>query len=340
MNFALERCVVFGSGDMGVQGLHALLSLGLKACLVVVDSADATYGKQSLKVCAQIQGIRCITPRDTDYRSRHRFDWSPSKIDSELTKKCEPEWIFSFYDNHSAQGEILRDSGIYHVAKRGGYNVHCSLLPQFPGRNPTIESVLNGATMTGVSLYRVGARIYHENTYQVHVVDSEPVSIFPNETAYTVYGKQVSAAKELLLRAVPSILNGSQVESPLTLPTGNPRYPLAQKERTINWARPTWAVHNLIRAMASPSPGAFTDELPGGRLVVTGSEWTREPGRGGGLRLSWDGEVCWLEGSQYRLRLTQLTCRGEALSSESFRKIFGSGPYRLGRGSAFERAVA
>jgi methionyl-tRNA formyltransferase len=310
MSHTTRRCVVFGYGDMGVRCLATLLSLGLDVALVVTheDDPGETLWYDSVQDLAGWAGIPCIAPANPN----------TAAVIAQVAD-CAPAWIFSFYYRQMLGAELLATPTL------GAYNLHGSLLPRYRGRAPTNWALLLGEVETGVSLHRMVLKPDAGG-----LVDSVAFPILPNDTALAVFRKQVCVAESLLLRTVPAMLEGRHQEQNMDLAAGSYFGRRRPEDGRIDWFQPAWAIHNLIRAVAPPFPGAYAD-LPGRRLRVLGSYWADIPAAAPGPRLVWEGGSCWLDGSDgRRLRLTRLAINDENLGREGFMRHFGATSIDLG----------
>jgi methionyl-tRNA formyltransferase len=78
---------------------------------------------------------------------------------------------------------------------------------------------------------------------------------------------------------LPDLLAGRAVAKPQNLAAGSYFGGRKAEDGRIDWTRPATAVHNLIRAVAPPYPGAFSDTAKG-RIRVLRSQHARDdPGR-------------------------------------------------------------
>jgi methionyl-tRNA formyltransferase len=205
------------------------------------------------------------------------------------------------------------------VPERGAYNLHGSLLPSYRGRVPVNWAVIHGEFRTGMSLHRMV-----EKPDAGALVDREAVPILPNDTAHVVFGKLVCAGETLLLRAVPRMLKGEHEETPLDLRAGSYFGGRCPEDGRIDWGRSAWEVHNLIRAVAPPYPGAFT-EVGGRRLDILGSWYRGEAATGSGPRIYWEDDACFADCADgRRTRLTRLSHGGRNLGRDGFRALFGA----------------
>jgi methionyl-tRNA formyltransferase len=192
------------------------------------------------------------------------------------------------------------------------------LLPKYRGRVPVNWAVLHGEKETGASLHRMVLK-----PDAGALLDQEPVAILPNDTAHDVFQKTCCAAEELLLRAIPKMLAGRHDETPLELSKGSYFGGRRPQDGEIDWSQPAWHVHNLIRAVAPPYPGAFT-EINGKRLMVLGSYYRPDQAGGMGPAIFWIDDRCYADCVDgVRLLITRLALEGRDLDRQDFIEQFG-----------------
>ncbi|KAF1029324.1 MAG: Bifunctional polymyxin resistance protein ArnA [Burkholderia plantarii] len=241
------RAVVFAYHNVGVRCLQVLLARGVEVALVVTheDNPSENIWFGSVASVAREHGIPVITPADpADAAVR------------EAVAAARPEFIFSFYYRHMLPVALLA------LAPRGAYNMHGSLLPKYRGRVPTNWAVLNGETETGATLHEMAAK-----PDAGAIVAQTPVPILPDDTAAQVFDKVTVAAEQTLWRVLPALLAGEAPHLPNELAQGSYFGGRKPEDGRLDWSKPAASVYNLIRAVAPPYPGAFTD-LAGTRLVV------------------------------------------------------------------------
>ena len=310
MSLGPQRAVVFAYHSVGVRALSALLSLGVDVPLVITHEDDPAENQwfDSVRELAGWQGIPVITPED------------PNRADVvQRVRDQAPEWLFSFYYRR------MLGAGLLGVAPKGAYNLHGSLLPRYRGRVPINWAVLHGEHETGASLHRMV-----EKPDAGALVDQEQVAILPNDTAQAVFQKVVCASERLLLRAVPELLAGRHRETPLDLTAGSYFGGRRPEDGRIDWSRPASEIHNLIRAVAPPYPGAF-GETGAGCIQILGSWYRAEAAKARQVCLYWEGDGCYLDCSDgQRLRLTVVASEGLALNRAGFIERFGAERLALG----------
>ena len=233
------HAVVFAYHDVGVNCLKALLAAGIKIDLVVThqdDPSENVWFGSVAQLCTD-QNIPHITPNANELVS--------------LVPRLQalaPDYIFSFYYRHMIPAQILA------CAKIAALNMHGSLLPKYRGRAPVNWAILHGETQTGASLH-----IMETKPDAGDIVGQSAVSIGPNETATDVFGKVSQAAVAVIQEVLPSLIQGKVARQPNDLQKGSYFGGRKPADGQIHWNQKALQVHNLVRAVAPPYPGAFTD---------------------------------------------------------------------------------
>jgi methionyl-tRNA formyltransferase len=241
------RAVVFAYHDVGVNCLKALLNAGIQIDLVITHQDDPNENVWFGSVAKLCQGknIPYITPNANELSDL-----------SEKIKALAPDYIFSFYYRHMIPAQILA------CAKIAALNMHGSLLPKFRGRAPVNWAILHGETETGATLHVMEAKPDAGD-----IVGQFAVSIGPEETATDVFGKVSGAAVEVINRVLPELIQGKVPRKPNELQKGSYFGGRKPADGQIHWNQSASQVHNLVRAVAPPYPGAFT-EHDGKTMIV------------------------------------------------------------------------
>ena len=239
--------VVFAYHNVGVRCLRVLLDQGVRVPLVLThedDPNEAIWYDSVAQVCAD-HGITAITVDDAN---------DPDVI--ARIRELSPDFLFSFYYRKMLGAELLA------IPKRGALNMHGSLLPKYRGRVPINWAVLHGETETGASLHYMEVKPDAGN-----LVAQTSVPILGDDTAHEVFQKVVVAAEVTLVRALPQLIAGTAPSVPLDLAAGSYFSGRKPEDGRIDWTKPAREVNNLVRAVAPPYPGAFT-EIGGERIII------------------------------------------------------------------------
>jgi methionyl-tRNA formyltransferase len=113
--------------------------------------------------------------------------------------------------------------------------------------------VLHGEAETGATLHYMA-----EKPDAGDIVAQTAVTILPDETAREVFDKVTAAAAATLDRVLPALLAGSAPRTPQDLSQGSYFGGRRPEDGRIDWSLTSRQIHNLVRAVAPPFPGAFT----------------------------------------------------------------------------------
>jgi methionyl-tRNA formyltransferase len=245
------RALVFAYHNVGVGCIKTLLDAGIQIELVVTHADDPHeniwFG--SVAALCQERGIPYVQPEASDL-----LELLPQ------FKKIAPDYIFSFYYRYMITSDILATAGI------AALNMHGSLLPKYRGRAPVNWAILHGETETGASLH-----IMEVKPDAGDIVGQVAVPIDPDEDATAVFAKVSNAAIEVMQAALPELLQGRVPRTRNVLANGSYFGGRKPEDGRIHWNQSAKQVHDLIRAVAPPYPGAFTD-WQGARMVIAKSK--------------------------------------------------------------------
>jgi methionyl-tRNA formyltransferase len=156
------------------------------------------------------------------------------------------------------------------------------------------------------------------------LMDAEAVPIGPDDTAVIVADRVASAAVTVLTRSLPKLLTGELVGKPLDLKAGS--YFSGRKPADGAFF-PDWSakrIHDLVRAVAPPFPGAFV-ELPQGVLQVFKTQRTtlKHSDAHPSLRQVQD-TVQWRASDGECLIIVDARFQGERLDASHFKTTLGT----------------
>jgi methionyl-tRNA formyltransferase len=233
----MTTAVVFAYHNVGVRCLSVLLDQGVQVALVVThtDNPNETIWFDSVEEFARARALPVITPADAN---------DPALI--EQVRALRPDFLFSFYYRNMLGPELLA------LPARGAYNMHGSLLPKYRGRVPVNWAVIMGERETGATLHQMVAKPDAGG-----IVDQQAVPIGPEDTAAEVFAKVTAAAEQVLARALPGLIAGTARITPQDLGLGSYHGGRKPEDGRIDWAKSAREVHNLVRGVAPPYPGAF-----------------------------------------------------------------------------------
>ena len=243
----MSSAVVFAYHNVGVRCLRVLLAAGVDVRLVVThedNPVEVIWFASVRALCAE-NDIACIAPADPN----------TPEVEARVAALAA-DFLFSFYYRHMLKAPLLQ------AARRGAYNMHGSLLPRYRGRVPVNWAVLHGETETGATLHQMNVK--PDNGA---IVDQVAVPILPDDTAREVFDKVVVAAELCLYRTLPQLRAGTAPHRPQDLSQDAYFGGRRAEDGRIDWRQNARRIHNLVRAVSRPYPGAFSD-FPAGRLLL------------------------------------------------------------------------
>lgn len=307
----MTSAVIFAYSEVGVRCLRVLLRHGVQIEFVLTHQDDPAEQRWFASVAdtALRHRLPLATPADPNAAA-----WV------DRIARLQPTFLFSFYYRRLLSQRLLA------TATQGALNMHGSLLPKYRGRAPVNWAIVNGETETGASLH------YMQSTPDAGpLVGRESVPILVNDTALEVSLKVAAAAERLLDRLLPDLIAGCAPRIPQDLERGSYFGRRSPADGEIDWERPALEIHNLIRAVAPPFPGAF-GRCGAGELHIHGSryleQFARRAQQAPCLYVD-DGELQLDCCDGKRLTLTRAELSGSPLTATAFAARYGAAPLRL-----------
>ena len=305
----MSRAVVFAYHNVGVRCLSTLLARGVEVALVVThrDNPVEHIWFASVAELAARHGLRVITPEDPN----------SDEVVAQVAA-VQPDFLFSFYYRNMLKAPLLATPAI------GAFNMHGSLLPQYRGRVPVNWAVLHGETETGATLH-----VMNEKPDNGAIVDQQAVPILPDDTAHEVFEKVTVAAELVLWRTLPALLAGTAPQYPQDLSLGCYFGGRKPEDGRLDWRADAQTLHNFVRALAQPYPGAFAD-LPAGRVTIWRTQRQAGVGQAGpAALLVRDGTLLLRAADGAILRIVQAELAGSPLDAARAQALWGDTEYLL-----------
>lgn len=255
------KIVFMGTPDFAVGALDALVRAGYEVAAVVTQP-DKPKGRG--------KGVQC--PPVKEYALQHGIPvLQPVKI-------REPETIaaLSGYGADlfvvAAFGQILTQE-ILDMPRFGCVNIHASLLPKYRGAAPIQRAILDGETVTGVTLQQMNAGIDTGDILARVCVD-----IAPEDTGDSLFEKLMHAGAALLVETLPRIEAGEITPEAQDEAQATYAKRLSKELGQIDWREDARNIERKVRAFHS-WPGAYTT-LSGKPFKLWGARFSDAPADG------------------------------------------------------------
>ncbi len=305
----MTRAVVFAYHNVGVRCLSVLLAHKVEIVLVVThqDNPAENIWFDSVAKLAADHSLPSITPDDPNV----------DKVVEQI-RTLRPDFLFSFYYRNMLKPALLA------LPSLGALNMHGSLLPKYRGRVPVNWAVIKGETETGATLHYMT-----EKPDAGDIVGQQSAPIFPDDTAFDVFNKVTGAAEAVLDSHLPALVAGTAPRQPQNLALGSYFGGRKPEDGRIDWSQSAASVHNLVRGVAPPYPGAFT-EINGTTVKILRTRL--EPGFPGGApqTLRADGNGCLAFCADHSvLRILDMQIDDQPCTPPVFIARFGAQPITL-----------
>ena len=209
------------------------------------------------------QVVRCVTQPDRPQGRGLRLLPSPVKLKAQAlgVPVEEPETLPPMIATWQslqpdlgvaiAYGKILPQA-VLDVPRHGMLGVHPSMLPRYRGGNPLAWAILDGLDTTGVSIFRLNARM---DAGDIALQRAAP--IHPADTTETLSSRLADVGAQWLVEVIDQIARGTVAWQPQDEQQATIARKFTKDDGRIDWAAPAESIARLIRA-ASPWPGAYT----------------------------------------------------------------------------------
>ena len=229
-----------GTPEFACTNLQALTDAGFNVALVLCQP-DKPVGRKHIltappvKVFAQEKGIEVYQP-DT-----LRTDEAYEKLAS-----YEADLIVT-----AAYGKILPQR-VLDLPKYGCINCHGSLLPARRGAAPVQRAILEGDSVTGVTIMKMDAGMDTGD-----ILKKVEVAIDPDIHTDELMAELAIKGSELLVSMIDDYIEGKIVPEPQDPSKATLCPPIAPEEGHFEWTDSALSIHNRVRAL-STWPGAST----------------------------------------------------------------------------------
>jgi methionyl-tRNA formyltransferase len=239
------RLVFFGTAEFAVPALRAVA----EQTVLAVSQPDRPSGRgmglkaSPVKLAAQELGLEVATPQKCR---------APEFVEQLESLQADALIV-------AAYGQILSQSVLDSV-RRGGINLHGSILPKYRGAAPIQRAILEGETQTGVTLMQMDRGM---DTGDVIAISRTPIG--PDETYGELQERLAETGAELLFEWLERIVAGDYPRQPQNEAEATLAPKVTKAEAELRFERPANREYDRFRAF-TPSPGAFV------RLIASPGE--------------------------------------------------------------------
>ena len=245
------KIIYAGTPDFAVAPLQKLIENGAEI-VGVITQIDKPQGRKGIltpppvKTAAERLGIPVFQPEKIrDFVEEIRA------LNADLMITC-------------AYGQILTQAVLDSFPK-GVWNIHAGLLPKYRGASPIQSCILNGESVTGVSIMKTELGL---DCGDVLCVEETPIT--ETETYGELSDRLSLLGADLIVKAVEMLASGDYTLTPQAEEGVGVVRKINKDHAKIDFTKPMAEIVNLIRGM-NPAPIAYT-ELDGNKINVYRAE--------------------------------------------------------------------
>lgn len=237
VNVEKELKIVFmGTPEFSVPVLEGLIeNYKVRAIVTQPDRPIGRHGEMSASPVKRVGINHTILVLQPDKIKEHI---------EEITS-LEPDLIVT-----CAYGQILPKE-ILDCPRLGCINVHASLLPKLRGGAPIHRAIMNGYKRTGITIMYMGIGMDDGD-----IITQEAIDIDINDTAETLHDKLSILGKDLLLKTLPSIIDGTCERTKQDSSLVTYGFNIKREDERIDFSKTKREIYNKVRGLNS-WPGAY-----------------------------------------------------------------------------------
>lgn len=151
---------------------------------------------------------------------------------------------------------LLQDA-LFNVPKHGVVGYHPTDLPRNRGRHPIIWALVLGLEETASTFFRIDGGVDSGP-----ILNKVKVAIGPDDDAGQLYAQLLEVGRRQIVEIADGLRAGRQTLIPQDLSQGNLWRKRSKVDGRIDWRMSARTIHNLVRGLARPYPGAYCETGP------------------------------------------------------------------------------
>lgn len=149
-----------------------------------------------------------------------------------------------------AYGQIL-PKALLDIPRLGCINVHASLLPKLRGGAPIHHAIMDGYQKTGITIMYMNPKMDEGD-----MIAQEEIEILETDTASTLHDTLSKMGRDLLLKTLPSIIDGTNTRTPQDSEKATYGFVITRQDEKVHFSKTQREIYNQIRGLDS-FPGAY-----------------------------------------------------------------------------------
>lgn len=232
------RVVLFGATNRGTQVLKKLIELKeeLVGVFYFKEDTHETIWYEKIQDVAKKNNIKAYNIRIlTEFGIK------------EILEVMKPDVIFVVSWRYKIDKEL------HSIPPQGCIVFHDSLLPEYRGFAPMNWAIINGERKTGVTMFYIADEIDSGD-----IIAQNAVFIEPEDDARTLNDKLTDVYIRMLEFHLPLIRDGKAFGMKQDHQLATYTCKRKPSDGLIDWNKSALQIHNLIRGLTYPYPGAYS----------------------------------------------------------------------------------
>ena len=229
------KIILIGTVEFSKEMLRTLIENNFKIQAVITSSnSEINSDYSDLKPLCDKNDIPC-----------HISDDINSNRTIELIKNYEADVIYCFGWSRLLKKDLIS------LPPLGVIGYHPAELPKNRGRHPIIWALVLGLKETASTFF-----IMNEEADTGDIVSQVKVKIDGNDNAKSLYKKLSSAAQEQVIEITNNLNQLDAIKVKQNNSKSNVWRKRSKKDGIIDWRMSAVSIHNLVRGLSRPYPGA------------------------------------------------------------------------------------
>lgn len=235
------KTVFMGTAEIACAPLRALASDPRFELVSVVSQPDRPKGRELKLVPTPVKSLALELGLPVEQPERARRPEFQERV-----RHLAPDLVVVM-----AYGQILPQS-LLDIPRLGCFNLHTSLLPKYRGAAPIQAALLNGDTVTGITIIKMDAGM---DTGPIVAMEQLPIQ--PEDTAQTLHDRLAELSGKVIIPTLLLVASGQAQIDPQPAEGISYTSKITKEQGLLDWQQPAEALKNRIRAF-NPWPGSFT----------------------------------------------------------------------------------
>lgn len=229
------RIVFIGAIEFSASALRELIAMQANivgVCTLTKSSFNSDH--TDLTPIANSAGIPVFNAIDIN---------SPETL--QLVTKWKPDVVFCF-----GWSQLIKQP-LIELPQLGVIGYHPAALPYNRGRHPLIWALVLGLTETASTFFFIDKGVDSGD-----IISQQIVLISSQDNARTLYDRITATSIDQIRDFVPRLISGNFIRTPQSNKIANVWRKRYRLDGQIDWRMPAESIHNLVRGLSHPYPGA------------------------------------------------------------------------------------